>query len=327
MREEEFMRVLLAMMLCGAAFAQTQAPPVIGMLNYIHATANLERTVAFYHDVFGLEKPNPPRPPNPAVPALVNAPGAKLQVAVFKITGAAFGWELTHFGGIGLRPGQARPTDPGAADLMLQVRDLDTMLEALKKAGAPIVSRNGAPVQIDSPGGRFRSVMVRDPDGYLVEVDQGAAGQPAAGNILGAVMGLTVGDMEATLKFYRNLLGFDVTGKMEFTSNKAMLDLVGAPDGATFREMTGNVPGTRARIEFYEFKGVPRRPFNRRIPDPGTPAIALRVTDLDGLLKSLKAAGVKVISAGGRPAQFSPTIRNVFVQDPNGFKVELFQMQ
>lgn len=311
------------MMLCGAAFARTKTPPVIGMLNYIHATANLEKSVAFYHDVFGLEKPNPPRPPNPAVPALVNAPGAQLQVAVFRIPDAAFGWELTHFGGIGLKPGQARPTDPGAADLMLRVRDLDAMLEALKKAGAPIVSRSGAPVRIDSPGGRFRSVMVRDPDGYLVEVAQPAAGTPATGNILGASMGLTVGNMEATLKFYRDLLGFELSGKMEFTSNQAMLDLVGAPESATFREMSGNVPGTRARIEFYEFRGVPRRPFNWRIPDPGSPAIALRVTDLDGLLKRLKAAGVKVISAGGRPAQFSPTIRNIFVQDPNGFNCEL----
>jgi catechol 2,3-dioxygenase-like lactoylglutathione lyase family enzyme len=54
--------------------------------------------------------------------------------------------------------------------------------------------------------------------------------------------------------------------------------------------------------------------------------VALRVSDLDGLLQRLKAAGVKVVSAGGIPAQFSPTIRNIFVEDPDGFKIELFQV-
>ena len=90
--------------------------PVIGMNNFIHATDSLQKTVAFYEEVFGLPTPPPPRPPNPAVPGLVNAPGAQFQVAVFRIPGAMFGWELTNFGPIERKAGQARPTDPGAAD-------------------------------------------------------------------------------------------------------------------------------------------------------------------------------------------------------------------
>jgi lactoylglutathione lyase len=320
------MRVLLGVLLCSAAFAQTKAP-VIGMLNYIHATAELDKTVAFYRDVFGLEKPNPPRPPNPAVPALINAPGAQLQVAVLKIPGAPFGFELTYFGAVDHKAGQGRATDPGTAGLMLQLRDLDPVLVALRKTGAPIVSRSAGPVGTASPDGSARAIVVRDPDGYLVEVAQSpAAGGTVAGNILGAAMGRTVADMEATRKFYHDLLGFELTGKMEFGSNHALMDLVGAPDGAAFRQMTTTVPGTSARMEFIEFNGVPRTPFHLRIPDPGCPAVALRVSDLDALLQRLKAAGVKVVSAGGIPAQFSPTIRNIFVEDPDGFKIELFQV-
>jgi catechol 2,3-dioxygenase-like lactoylglutathione lyase family enzyme len=322
------MRALLGVVLCSAALAQTKAPaPVIGMLNYIHATADLDKTVGFYRDVFGLEKPNPPRPPNPAVPALINAPGAQLQVAVLKIPGAPFGFELTYFGGVDHKPGQARATDPGTAGLMIQVRDLDPVLAALKKAGAPIVSRSFGPVGVASPDGSSRAVVVRDPDGFVVEVAQSpAAGGTAVGNILGAAMGRTVADMEATRKFYHDLLGFELTGKMEFGSNHALMDLVGAPDDATFRQMTTTVPGASARMEFIEFKGMPRTPFRLRIPDPGCPAVAFRVSDLDGLLRRIKAAGVKVVSAGGVPAQFSPTVRNIFVEDPDGFKIELFQV-
>ncbi len=301
-------------------FAQTEQPvPVAGMLNYIHATANLDTTVQFYLDVFGLEKPNPPRPPNPAVPGLISAPGALLHVAVLKFPGSPFGFELTYFGAVDHKAGQALPTDPGAASLMVQVRDLDAVLAALKKAGAPIVTRSGAPIKIGPPDRGARMIMVRDPDGYLIEVAESAAA--------GAAMGRTVSDMEATRKFYHDLLGFEFTGEMEFGPHPGIRDLVGAPAGATARRITTKVPGTSARVEFREFKGIPRTPFHLRIPDPGCPAVALRVTDLDGLLKQVKAAGVKVVSAGGVPAQFSPTIRNIFVEDPDGFKIELFQVK
>jgi len=309
------MRVLPALLLAltGSTWAQS---PVIGMNNFIHAANSLEKTVAFYRDVFGWPAPPPPRPPNPAVPALVNAPGAQFQVAIFRIPGSTFGWELTTFGPIDRKPGQARPTDPGAGIFIVRVRNIDPMLAAIKKAGAPIVTRSGAPVKI----GNARAVMFRDPDGFPVEVDE-------VEENTGAVIGISVGDMAATLKFYRDLLGFELTGEMKFAGDKTKMDLIGAPPDAQYRQMAGTIPGTNAHIEFSEFKGVERTPFHLRVPDPGCPALALRVTDLDGLLKRLKAARVKVVSAGGEPAQFSPTVRNIFVEDPDGFKVELYQSQ
>lgn len=305
------MRLLLVLPLCAVAVAQTS--PVVGMNNFIHATADLQKTVAFYRDVFGWEKPNPPRPPNPAVPALINAPGAQLQVQVFRLPGATFGWELTYFGNVDHKPAQAQPADPGAANLTVRVPSLDPVFAALQKTGAPIVSHSSGPVKV----GNLRGILVRDPDGYLVEVLEGPAS---------AAMGLTITDMDKTLKFYHDLLGFDLTGNMQFGVNAAVSDLVGVPSNGQSRVTVGNIPGTKAQIEFHEWKGVPRTAFRRRIQDPGCPALALRVTDLDGLLAKLKAAGVKVVSAGGVPAQFSPTIRNIFVEDPDGFKIELFQV-
>jgi catechol 2,3-dioxygenase-like lactoylglutathione lyase family enzyme len=302
--------------LTGTVLAQTGPSPVIGMSNFIHATDRLDTTVTFYKEVFGLATPPPPRPPNPAVPGLVNAPGAQFQVAVFRIPGATFGWELTNFGAIERKAGQARPTDPGATALILRVRDLDKVTAAIKKAGAPIVTRSGEPVKI----GNARTVMFRDPDAFLVEVAE-------VDENTGATMGITVSNMPATLKFYRELLGFELTGEMKFAGDPALMDLIGAPASAQYRRMAGTIPGTNARIEFTEFKGVKSTPFRLRVPDPGCPALALRVTDLDGLLKRLKTARVKIVSAGGVPAQFSPTIRNIFVEDPDGFKVQLFQVQ
>jgi len=324
------MRFLSAILLAGVACAQTGAvppdAPVVGMLNYIHATNHLETTLAFYHDVFGLDAPEPRPLLSPGVPALTNSPGVKLRLATLHFPNTAFGFELTEFSGVDRKPGQARHTDPGAALIALRVKDMEPVLAAVKKMNVPVITTSGAPVSIETPNGKLRSILIRDPDGYVVEVAESAppAGVTAPGNVYGASMGLTVADMESTMKFYNGLLGFDLKGKTEFSNDAPIVDLIGAPH-AKFREFTANVPGTKSLIAFYEYKGIPRTPFHLRVPDPGAPAVALRVNDLDGLLKRMRAAGVIVTSANGEAAQFSPTIRNIFVEDPNGLNIELFE--
>ena len=324
------MRFLSAILLASVALAQIgPAPntgvPTVGILNYIHAVNNLEPTLAFYHEAFGLD--GEPRPfPNPGVPALTNSPGVSLRLAVLRLPNAGFGFELTQFSGVDRHPGTPKHTDPGAALIALRVKDMAPVLAAVKKLNSPIITTSGGPVTIDTPNGKIRSMLIRDPDGYVIEVVEStpAEGVKADGNVFGASMGLTVADMESTVKFYHGLLGFDLKGNMEFSSNPAILDLTGAPH-AKNREMTAVVPGTKALIAFYEYQDIPRKPFHLRVPDPGAPAVALRVTDIEGLLKRMRAAGVKVSSARGELVQFSPTIRNIFVEDPNGLNIELFE--
>jgi catechol 2,3-dioxygenase-like lactoylglutathione lyase family enzyme len=324
------MRFLAAILLAGVALAQTGAAPsdgpVIGMLNYIHATQDLERTLAFYHDVFGLDAPAP-RPLNsPGIPALTNSPGVTLRLSTLHFPNTAFGLELTQFSGVDRKSVTPKHTDPGAALIALRVKDMTPVLAAVKKLNTPIITTSGAPVTMETPNGKLRAMLIRDPDGYVIEVAESrpAEGVKADGNVYGATMGLTVADMESTKKFYHDLLGFDLKGNMEFSSNPTILDLTGA-GRAENREMTAIVPGTKALLAFYEYKGIPRTPFHLRVPDPGAPAIALRVKDLDGLLSRMRAAGVQVTSARGEVVQFSPTIRNIFVEDPNGLNIELFE--
>lgn len=317
---------LFALCTAGAAFAQTdsRSPVVLSILNDIHAVNNLDQTLAFYRDVFGLTAE--PRPfPNPGVPALTNSPGVHLRLAVLRFPNASFGFELTEFSGIARNPGRARHTDPGTGTMVLRVRDLDAVVAAAKKDGCEIVTASQAPVKVSQAG--TRSILLRDPDGYFVEAIQAApgAGSAAPGNVQSVAMGFTVGDRQTTLKFYRDLLGFDLKGNMEYARTPAVLDLVGAPTGSEFRELTGVIPGTTAPIAFYEWKGMPRTPFHLRVPDPGAPAMCLRVKDLDGLLKRMRAAGVPIESARGEVVQFTPSIRNIFVQDPNGVNLELYE--
>jgi catechol 2,3-dioxygenase-like lactoylglutathione lyase family enzyme len=136
-----------------------------------------------------------------------------------------------------------------------------------------------------------------------------------------------VRDIQETAKFYHEMLGFDLRGLAEFQSDQSLSDAFDLPSPASHRIMTAMVPGTKALMLFWEFKRLNGAAFRRQVSDPGTPAMALRVSDLDGLLRRLKAAGTPVISAGGIPVQFSPTIRNIFVEDPNGFKLELYEQK
>jgi catechol 2,3-dioxygenase-like lactoylglutathione lyase family enzyme len=170
------------------------------------------------------------------------------------------------------------------------------------------------------------ALFVRDPDGFIVEAIQAPAPADApAGNVHGSIIGVTVADMEASMKFWRGLLGFELNGPQDFSTEKAMLNLMGIGEGGSFRTVAGVVPGSAARIEFTEFKGMPRSPFDLRVPDPGASGMAIRVTGLEDLLARMKASGTRVVSRNGELVQWSPTVRNVFVKDPNGLNIELVE--
>jgi catechol 2,3-dioxygenase-like lactoylglutathione lyase family enzyme len=268
--------------------------------------------------------------PNLGVPAGTNSAGGTPRMAVLRLPNAGFGFELTESSAAGRKPAPARRTDPGAAALILSVKDIDPIFAAIKQANAPIVTTSAAPVKIDPSDPSLRSILIRDPDGYIVQVVQTPPvdGEPAVpGNVHSAAVGLTVGDMETNRKFYHGLLGFDLTGKLDFSTAPALLDLNGVLNGAPgakFVVVSGDVPGTKANVEFYEFQGIPRAPFHLGVPDPGAAALCLRVKDLEGLLARLRAADTAVLN--GPVAQFSLTaIRTIFVTDPNGLNIELYE--
>src|SRR3954470_15807723 len=124
--------------------AAQSASPTKALSHAIHAVEDLDTTLAFYRNVFGLNR-NPSDFLNPAVPLLTNAPGVTLRVSMLALPGG-MRFELTHFKGLERKPGQAKYTDPGAASAVFYVRNIDTAVANAKKANAPIVTTGGAPV-------------------------------------------------------------------------------------------------------------------------------------------------------------------------------------
>src|SRR5580658_6401273 len=202
-----FMKTLALFTLAALALAQTQPAGHIESLSHaIHAVDDLDTTLAFYRDVFGL-RGNPQDFPNPAVPLLTNAPGVTLRMSMLALPGG-MRFELTHFKGVERKPAQAKYTDPGAGSIVLHVRDIDALLANAKKANAPIVTTGGAPVEITTAAGKARSIIIRDPDGFFVQLIQDTAGAGAPeGNVYRVSLAYTMESAEATTKFYTGMMG------------------------------------------------------------------------------------------------------------------------
>ncbi len=251
---------------------------------------------------------------DPVVWDLTNTHGSRFRNVFMRIPGVNFGHELSEFTGIEQKAVRANPWDPGATMLIMNVGNLDASLDSLKKAGGEVLSSEGKPVSY----GGTRAVIVRDPDGYLLELIE----SPKAA----AAIGLTVGDIEATRRFYEDFLGFRIESPARF-EDKA-LKLVGLTQGQ-YRVSSALVPGTSIRVEFYEFRKIAKsrrdqiepRPVRYRIQDPGAPQFQFRVRDLDHLLEESKRRGVPFVSVGQKPIERAFG-RFVFVTDPDGVLVE-----
>jgi catechol 2,3-dioxygenase-like lactoylglutathione lyase family enzyme len=165
---------------------------------------------------------------------------------------------------------------------------------------------------------------MRDPDGYFVEAIQGVpAADSPEGPVIGAIMGLTVRDIDESLTYWNGVLGNELAADKKFSSDAAMLDLMDLPKGASYRMAAGPISGSKARIEFIEIKGVPRKPFDLRVTDANACGMAIRVGHIRELLAKIKANSGRVLSRDGQLVEWSDTIRNVFVKDPNGLNLEL----
>jgi len=299
---------------------------VTGLYNWIHSTADADRGWDFYRSVLNMQMASSPfgaaitpagaaqpRPraegsQDPLVWDLTNTRGSRFRNVFMRIPGVDFGHELSEFSEIDRRPIRANLWDPGATMLILNVANLDETLDRLKKAGGQIVTTGSKPVKLHGT----RAVIVRDPDGCLLELIE----SPAPG----AAIGLTVANMENTRRFYEDLLGFKLQSPAGF-ENRAV-KLAGLTRGE-YRVSSALVPGTSIRLEFYEFRNIAgsAHPIRYRFQDPGAPQFQFRVRDLDALIEEAKKRGVPFVSIGQKPIE-RPFGRFIFVTDPDGVFVE-----
>jgi catechol 2,3-dioxygenase-like lactoylglutathione lyase family enzyme len=138
--------------------------------------------------------------------------------------------------------------------------------------------------------------------------------------------GITVSNLERSLVFWRDVLGFEFSHRTHQTGELAG-EITGVP-GAEISLAVVKAPGGH-KIELLEYLAPPDRKQHVDLKpcDVGAVHVALIVNDLDAVLNMITASGWK---AAGKPQ----TLKNgpntgkrvVYVRDPDGTTIEFMQL-
>ena len=137
--------------------------------------------------------------------------------------------------------------------------------------------------------------------------------------------GITVSNLERSLAFWRDILGFEFSHSAHQKGERA--EQITGVAGAEIKLAVVKSPGGH-KIELLEYLAPPDRAKNvgLRPCDVGHVHVALTVDDLDAISEKIAAAGWKV---AGKPQtlQSGPNAgkRVVYVRDPDGTTIELMQ--
>jgi catechol 2,3-dioxygenase-like lactoylglutathione lyase family enzyme len=137
--------------------------------------------------------------------------------------------------------------------------------------------------------------------------------------------GITVADLERSLAFWRNVLGFELSHTAHQTGELAK-EITGVA-GAEIKLAVLKTPGSH-KIELLEYLAPPnRKQVELRPCDVGSIHVALLVDDLDAVLNTIavsgwKAAGIpQTLTSGPNAGK-----RVVYVRDPDGTTIEFMEM-
>jgi MIP family channel proteins len=291
--------------------------------------SDMERSVAFYRDILGFEKTSDTEVAGPAYERLTGLPGARARVVSMRLGAERI--ELTEF----LAPrGRAAPADSRSNDAWFQhvaiiTNDIEQGYLWLRRHDVQQVSPGPQRLPDWNPkAGGITAFYFRDPDGHPLELlefppDKGEARwrRPSDRIFLGIDhTAIVVTDTEASLRFYRDILGLRVAGEsLNWGPEQARLnDVVGARLRiTTLRAASG--PG----VELLEYLS----PRTGR-PAPADPAVSDLVhwhttvipADPAATATRLRAGGAVFVSPGvvGLPDRALGFGAGFLARDPDG---------
>jgi lactoylglutathione lyase len=138
-------------------------------------------------------------------------------------------------------------------------------------------------------------------------------------------IGIQVRDIERSIAFYRDCLGFRQVGRWSM-AQEYVQRVVGRYPDVTLDIALLEIPGTRVFLEILEYKGAQGAPIDPDTANPGTGHFCLFCENIDALYAELSAKGVSFVSEPQTPtAGPNKGGRLVYMMDPDGIRVELVQ--
>ena len=325
--------LLIVGLLAPTASAQNMAVAVVGVESVGMTVSDLDRAVDFYTRVLGFEKLSEVEVAGEAYEHLQGVFGLRMRVARLRLGEEIV--ELTQY----LAPrGRPIPVDSRSNDRWFQhiaiiVRDMDEAYGWLREHKIQHASTGPQMIPEWNVGAAgIRAFYFNDPDGHVLEIlsfppGKGLPEWQAKDRLFLGIdhTAIVVGDTEASLQFYRDLLGFEVAGAGE--------------NYGTEQEHLNNVAGAHLRITSLRAASGPAIELLEYLsPRDGRPFPAdLRANDLthwqtrllspsvDDLTGTVRSAGVPFISPGlvTLPADSLGFSRGALVRDPDGHAMQL----
>jgi catechol 2,3-dioxygenase-like lactoylglutathione lyase family enzyme len=135
-------------------------------------------------------------------------------------------------------------------------------------------------------------------------------------------MGIQVADLDRSVAFYRDILGFEVV--FQWNPQADYIRTITGYPSADIHAAVLRLPGeSGVFLEILEYRNVEKAPVDTRTGNPGTAHLAFFTDDCDAIYEQLVAKGVKSVSAPVTPTMGPNTGgRAVYMIDPDGIRVE-----
>jgi len=345
MRSRRFFRFLLstALLAAGAFSASAQAPATASRQIHIRSigpvittVSDMDRSVEFYSRVLTFEKVTDAEVAGDELEHLFGVFGSRARIVRMRLGGESI--ELVQF----LAPrGRPIPVDSRSNDLWFQhfaviVSDMDRAYAVLRENNVEHAS--SGPQRLpdwNKNAGGIEAFYFKDPDGHPLEILHFPAGkgdpkwQAKTGQVFLGIdhTAIAVANTDASLRFYRDLLGLRVAGESE--------------NYGTEQEHLNNVFGARLRItalrapsgpgiellEYLSPRDGRAYPSDEHANDLVHRETELEAESVDSIAAPLRAAAVPFVSSG--PTTFHEGklgfTTGLVVRDPDGHALGIVQ--
>ena len=158
---------------------ETQAPATANVIAVrVRLTvADVDKALAIYRDALGMKVRSVDQfKKDPDVNTMLGLNDGQYRVGMLEVPTTGLVFELIDFKGVDRKTIRGDIQDPGSTRIQLQVRDIDSAIDVLKKHGGAVVSTGGTTVNLPGRGGATTKVaIVRDPDNLFLVLLQAAA--------------------------------------------------------------------------------------------------------------------------------------------------------